>query len=73
MDQLETTVYGKADKTITNAVIYAGGSTEAVTLEVYDKMVDALNSVKTAKKKGVVAGGGVTYWRMAQMLEEYQG
>lgn len=73
MDEFETTVFGKADQEVTNAVIYAGGSTEQVILEVYDKIIDALNSVQTAKKHGVVAGGGVTYWRMAQMLEQYQG
>jgi hypothetical protein len=32
MDDLETIVYGKADQTISNAVIYAGGPTEEVTL-----------------------------------------
>ena len=39
----------------------------------YDKIVDALNSVKTAKKHGVVAGGGITYWRLAELLELYEG
>jgi chaperonin GroEL len=73
MDQIETAVYGVTDKQITNAVIYTGGSTEAVGLEVYDKVIDALNSVQTAKREGVVAGGGVTYWRMAEMLEQYEG
>jgi len=68
MDEFETIVYGKADQTISNAVIYAGGFTEAVTLEIYDKVIDALNSVKTAKKRGVIAGSGVTYWKMADML-----
>lgn len=66
-------MFGKAEKDITNAVIYAGGATEEIILEVYDKIIDALNSVKTAKKHGVVAGGGVAYWRMAEMLENYQG
>lgn len=32
MDQIETTVYGTAEKDITNAVVYAGGSTEEVGL-----------------------------------------
>lgn len=73
MDQIETIVYGKAGPECTNAVIYAGGSTEAITLEIYDKVVDALNSVKTAKKHGIVAGGGVTFWRMAEMLDHYDG
>ena len=73
MDQIETSVMGKRSDVCTNSVIYAGGSTEAVSLEIYDKIIDALNSVQTAKKHGVVAGGGVTYWRMADMLESYRG
>jgi len=73
MDQIETSVMGKRSDVCTNSVIYAGGSTEAVALEIYDKIIDALNSVQTAKKHGVVAGGGVTYWRMADMLESYRG
>lgn len=42
-------------------------------LENYDHLVDALNSVTTAKKEGVVAGGGITYWRMAELLSSYEG
>lgn len=42
-------------------------------LENYDHLVDALNSVKSAKKDGIVAGGGITYWRMADLLINYQG
>lgn len=68
MDLIETAIYGKSQSAVHSAVIYAGGSTEAVTLQIYDKVIDALNSVKTSKKHGVVAGGGVTYWRMAQAL-----
>ena len=37
-------------------------------LENYDKIVDALNSAKSAKKNGIVAGGGITFWKMAQLL-----
>jgi chaperonin GroEL (HSP60 family) len=47
--------------------------TESVRLEAYDKIIDALNSVESAKKYGVVAGGGVTYWRMAELLDSYDG
>ena len=36
-------------------------------------MVDALNSTKTAMQNGVVAGGGVTFWRLAELLEGYEG
>jgi chaperonin GroEL (HSP60 family) len=35
--------------------------------------VDALNSVQTAKRHGIIAGGGVTYWRLAELLESYEG
>lgn len=35
--------------------------------------MDALNSVKTSKKHGVIAGGGITYWRLADLLEQYEG
>ena len=42
-------------------------------MEIHDKVVDALNSVQTAKKHGVVAGGGVTYWRLADLLDSYEG
>ncbi len=38
-----------------------------------DKLVDALNSVQTAKRHGIIAGGGVTYWRLAELLESYEG
>ena len=73
MNQLESTVLGHSKEGNSNAVIYSGGSTEAVALEVHDKLIDALNSVKTAKKKGVVPGGGITYWRIADLLEQYEG
>ena len=48
--------------------MYAGGNTQAVALEMYDKVVDSLNSVRTAQKKGVVAGAGLTYWNLAELL-----
>lgn len=34
----------------------------------HDKIVDALNSVTTAKRKGIVAGAGLTYWNLADLL-----
>lgn len=73
MDMIETSITGKAREETTSAVIYTGGSTEAIALEIHDKVVDALNSVQTAKKHGVVAGGGVTYWRLADLLDTYSG
>lgn len=50
-----------------------GGVTETVMLEKYDLIVDALNSGKSAKKDGVVPGGGVAMWRLAELLEQYRG
>lgn len=42
-----------------------GGPNQTVMLENYDHIVDALNSTKSAMKDGVVAGGGVTFWRLS--------
>lgn len=42
-----------------------GGPNQTVMLENYDHIVDALNSAKSAMKDGVVAGGGVTFWRLS--------
>jgi hypothetical protein len=42
-------------------------------MERYDKVVDALNSVQTAKKKGIVAGAALTYWNLANLLDSYEG
>ena len=42
-----------------------------VAMEKYDKVIDALNSVQTAKKKGIVAGAGLTYWNLANLLDAY--
>ncbi len=39
----------------------------------HDKIIDALNSVNTAKKKGIVAGAGLTYWNLADLLYQYSG
>lgn len=42
-------------------------------MENYDKTIDALNSVTTAKKNGVVAGAAITYWNLANLLKTYNG
>lgn len=36
-------------------------------------MIDALNSTKSAMKDGVVAGGGITFWKLADLLDQYTG
>lgn len=73
MDMIETSITGKSKEETKTAVIFTGGSTESIGLEIHDKVVDALNSAQTAKKHGVVAGGGVTYWRLADLLDSYSG
>lgn len=42
-------------------------------MEKYDKVIDALNSVQTAKKYGIVPGAGLTYWNLANLLDSYNG
>ena len=71
MDEHETLVLGNPNKNSLDisAIIYVTSNrTPQVMLEQYDKMVDALNSVQTAKSQGIVAGGGVTYWRLSELL-----
>lgn len=31
-------------------------------------MIDALNSTKSAMKDGIIAGGGITFWRLGELL-----
>lgn len=73
VDQFETEIQGKKKEGFVSAIVYVGGNTEAIVGEAYDKVVDALNSVSTAKKKGVVAGAGLTYWNLSELLEQYEG
>ena len=73
MDDLETEIRGKKKQNEFSSIIHVGGNTEVVAMEKYDKVVDALNSVQTAKKKGIVAGAGLTYWNLANLLDEYSG
>ncbi len=73
VDQFETEIRGKKKQDEVSSIIYAGGNSEVVALETYDKIIDALNSVSTANKKGIVAGAGLTYWNLADLLDQYQG
>ena len=54
-------------------MIHVGGHNETAMLEDYDHIIDSLNSVTSAKKDGVVAGGGVSLWRLAELFEQYEG
>lgn len=68
VDEFETNIICKATQETRNAVIYVGGHSETERLEFYDKTVDALNSVRSSQREGVVAGGGITYLRISQLL-----
>lgn len=48
------------------AVIFAGGVTEQAAQEEFDRLDDALGSVKAAIKGGYVAGGGLTYYNISK-------
>jgi chaperonin GroEL (HSP60 family) len=65
VDEFETNILSKSNEVTKNAVIYVGSSSETETMEVYDKAIDALNSVRSAQKEGVVPGGGISYLRIS--------
>jgi chaperonin GroEL len=74
IDKFETKIESiSQEEENVNAIIMVGGVTETVMLEKYDLIVDALNSGKSAKKDGVVPGGGVAMWKLAELLEQYRG
>ena len=60
--------WAKSSTNFTAATIFSGGNTEAVQLENHDKIIDALNSTRNAQKKGIVAGAGLTYWNLSNLL-----
>ena len=72
VDEFETNIVSKANESSKNAIIHVGSTSETETLELFDKAVDALNSVRSAQKSGVVAGGGITYLRISQLLESFK-
>jgi len=53
----------------TTAVIYAGGITEEATEEEFDRLEDALGSVKAAIKEGFIAGGGLALLSAAKVAQ----
>jgi len=51
-------------------IIKIGAATEVELKEIKDRVEDALSATKAALEEGIVAGGGVIYIRLAQLLEE---
>ncbi|MCC6574877.1 MAG: chaperonin GroEL [Planctomycetes bacterium] len=52
------------------AVIKVGGHTESEMKERKFRVEDALHATRAAKQEGVIPGGGVTYLRAAQAIED---
>lgn len=53
------------------AVIYVGAFTESEVKPKKYSIDDALNAVRAASAEGIVAGGGVAYLRLGQMLDAH--
>lgn len=52
------------------AIIAVGGITEAEVGETRDKIVDCLNSCKSAMETGILSGGGTSFIHGIRILEE---
>ena len=52
------------------AIIRVGAATEIEMIEKKHRIEDALEAVRSAQQDGVIPGGGVTLYRIAQSLEE---
>jgi len=52
------------------AVISVGAGTETEMRYLYYKVEDAVNAVRSAKEEGVVAGGGMTLYKVSQTLSD---
>jgi chaperonin GroEL len=50
-------------------VIYVGGNTDLEQKELYDRVDDAVNAVKSALEEGILPGGGVALYREAMKLD----
>ena len=55
------------------AIIKVGALTEVAMKEKKDRVDDALHATKAAIAEGIVAGGGITYIRIAQKLSTLEG
>lgn len=52
------------------AVIKVGGATEQEIAEKKERVIDAVHAVKAAMSEGIIAGGGVALWDIAEELQE---
>lgn len=52
------------------SIIHVGGKTEAETKERYDRVEDAVCAVKSALAEGICVGGGYTYYKIGENLED---
>jgi chaperonin GroEL len=55
------------------AVLYVGASTEVEMKEKKDRVDDALNATRAAVEEGIIAGGGVTFVRAIETLDNFEG
>jgi len=51
-------------------IIYVGSNSESETRDLYYRVEDAVHATKAAMEEGYVAGGGVAYYQISEMLEE---
>ncbi|HIX53802.1 MAG TPA: chaperonin GroEL [Candidatus Sphingobacterium stercoripullorum] len=55
------------------AVLYVGATTEVEMKEKKDRVDDALHATRAAVEEGIVAGGGVSYIRSTEALNDLKG
>lgn len=55
------------------AIIYVGASTEVEMIEKKDRVEDALNATRAAIEEGIVPGGGLTFLRSIEALDNLKG
>ena len=49
--------------------MYSGGNTPSERKELYDRVVDGIGAVRSAKKEGILAGGGVALFGLASNVD----
>jgi chaperonin GroEL len=53
------------------AILRVGAATESELIERYDRVDDALHATRAALEEGVLPGGGIALYRLADKLREY--
>jgi len=53
------------------AILRVGAATESELIERYDRVDDALHATRAALEEGVLPGGGIALYRLAQALDDY--